>query len=118
MKAAHTYIHSILTWRIGLLFFLLLLAANSLNAQDFGAPGSLRGQNRQTDIADTPEQEGQVNLQASDSLIFVFEEARIATLYGSSSVSHASGQLKAGKIALNLDKSLTNATTQTPQDTL
>ncbi|NIT61946.1 MAG: hypothetical protein GWN00_38850, partial [Aliifodinibius sp.] len=65
-----------------------------------------------------PEQEGQVNFQANDSLTFDFEKQRIATLYGSANVVHSSGELKAGKVAMNLDSNLVSANTQTPQDTL
>lgn len=63
-------------------------------------------------------QEGQVDFQATDSLVFNFKEDRIATLYGSSKVTSSSGELTAGKVALNLDKHLVSASTQTPQDTL
>jgi len=65
-----------------------------------------------------PEQEGQVDFQASDSLVFDFRNERIATLFGSASVNHKAGELKAGKVAMNLDQSLVSADTQTPQDTL
>lgn len=118
MKIVFTYTGSFLNLRCLVLVSFLLIISTSLKAQDFGAPDSLRGRGQQNKTANQPEQEGQVNFQASDSLIFVFEEDRIATLFGSSSVSHTSGQLKAGKIALNLDKNLVSADTQTPQDTL
>lgn len=65
-----------------------------------------------------PQQEGQVNFQSSDSLIFNAREERIATLYGSASVVHSSGELQAGKVRMNLDRNLVSASTQTPQDTL
>lgn len=107
---------------------LLILLAGSLQlsyAQErTGIPDSLRtggaqpSQQGQRGSAGQPEQEGQINFQASDSLVFDFKNNRIASLYGSSSVVHSSGELKAGKIAMNLDKSIVRATTQTPQDTL
>ncbi|HEX6983323.1 MAG TPA: putative LPS assembly protein LptD [Balneolaceae bacterium] len=117
MKVTSTYTGSSFKWRYGLLLLLLLVTGEALQAQDFGQADSLQG-GRQNQIANQPEQEGQVNFQSADSLIFVFEEDRIATLYGSASVSHISGQLKAGKVSLNLDKALVHADTQTPQDTL
>ncbi len=64
------------------------------------------------------QQEGQVNFQASDSLVFKVGKNRVATLYGSSKVTHESGELTAGKISLNLDRHLVSANTQTPHDTL
>jgi len=78
-----------------------------------GRPQAGRGQGN-----NEPEQEGQVNFQSSDSLVFNFKKNRVATLYGSASVNHSAGQLKAGKVAMNLDSSLVRANTQTPQDTL
>ncbi|HET6527957.1 MAG TPA: putative LPS assembly protein LptD [Balneolaceae bacterium] len=117
MKVTPAYTGSPCKWRFGLLLLLLLFTSEALQAQDFGQADSLQG-GRQNQIANQPKQEGQVNFQSADSLIFVFEEDRIATLYGSASVTHASGQLKAGKVALNLDKALVKAQTQTPQDTL
>lgn len=80
-------------------------------APQSGAPG-------QAQQSQAPQQEGQVNFQATDSLVFNFREDRIATLYGSAKVIHESGELTAGKVALNLDKTLVSAATQTPQDTL
>ncbi len=74
--------------------------------------------NQQNQSAQQPEQEGQVNFQATDSLVFNARKERIATLYGSSSVVHSSGELQSGKIAMNLDRNLVSANTQTPQDTL
>lgn len=69
-------------------------------------------------MVETPEQEGQVNFQARDSLTFTFEKNRIATLYGEASVVHSAGQLEAGKVSMNLDSSLVSANTATPEDTL
>lgn len=106
------------------LFFLSLSA--ELMAQGRGIPvdtlqnrrGAQRSMQQQGGGAPQPEQEGQVNFQARDSLIFVIDDERIATLFGSSSVNHTSGQLNAGKISLNLDQHLVNAATLTPGDTL
>lgn len=84
-------------------------------------PDSIRmggSQGTQQGSAGKPEQEGQINFQATDSLVFEFNKDRIATLYGSASVVHSAGELKAGKIAMNLDQHLISANTQTPQDTL
>lgn len=111
-------------------FLLVLLVAGltvDLRAQQISMPpdtlrnragGPPGGGQQRGSGAPRPEQEGQVNFQARDSLVFVFDKERIATLYGSSSVNHTSGQLKAGKISLNLDQYLVRAATQTPEDTL
>lgn len=72
-------------------------------------------QNRQSDRQAAPDA---VNFQASDSLTFNFREQRMAQLYGSGNVSHQSGELTAGKIELNLNKSQVQANTTTPEDTL
>ena len=112
----------------GLMLFLFLAMTQPLWGQDTtavrdtlqeqtipeGRPGAQQGQQS----VSQPEQEGQVNFQASDSLTFDFEKQRIATLFGSANVVHSSGELKAGKVAMNLDSSLVSANTQTPQDTL
>lgn len=79
--------------------------------------GQREAQQRQQS-ASQPEQEGQVNFQATDSLTFDFERQRIATLFGDANVIHTSGELQAGKVAMNLDSSIVRANTQTPQDTL
>ncbi|MDZ7681338.1 MAG: putative LPS assembly protein LptD [Fodinibius sp.] len=128
MNIRFTYIG----WRLGLLLLLFLGSGQLLLAQDTtavqdtltrpntsqigqrGRPDAGRGQQGATQ----PEQEGQVNFQASDSLTFDFTNERIATLYGSASVNHSAGELKAGKVAMNLDQSLVSADTKTPQDTL
>ena len=113
----------------GLLLVLLLGTAQLLQAQDTtavrqdttvggGRPAMQQGQAGQQPGTGQTRQEGQINFQASDSLVFEFKKDRIATLYGSSSVVHSAGELKSGKIALNLDQSLVSANTQTPQDTL
>lgn len=75
-------------------------------------------QSARTGSSQAQQQEGQINFEASDSLVFKNKKNRIATLYGSSSVVHNSGELQSGKISMNLDSSLVSANTQTPQDTL
>lgn len=72
-------------------------------------------QNRQSDRQSAPDA---VNFQAQDSLTFNFRNQRTAQLYGSSNVSHQSGQLTAGKIELDLNESQVQASTATPEDTL
>lgn len=62
--------------------------------------------------------EDAVNFQAQDSLTFSFGEQRIAMLYGSANVDHESGQLSAGTVELNLDKSELQATASSKKDTL
>ncbi len=62
--------------------------------------------------------EGEVQFQATDSLVFNFRGDRIANLYGSAQVTHQAGQLESGTINLNLNQNLVTASTQTPQDTL
>ena len=104
-----------------------LLPLRPAAAQQTGIPDSLVNRQNRPASADTTastgrvvrsDQEGAVNFQAQDSLVFNFEKFRIATLYGSSKVTHTSGELTAGKISLNLDKTRVSAQTQTPQDTL
>lgn len=130
-----------IAWPLGLLLMLVLATAYPLSAQDSTGVGNMLDRTSQLDTTQTnnqrqdpqnrqqsnqsgrggtstPEQEGQVNFQASDSLIFEFKEDRIATLYGSSSAVHESGELQSGKISMNLDQNLVSAKTQTPQDTL
>lgn len=91
-------------------------------AQVSGMPDSLRARppgGRPSQSGQSASgQEGQVDFQATDSLVFNFKEDRIATLYGSAKVNHQAGELTAGKVALNLDKHLISAATQTSQDTL
>ncbi|MEL7832976.1 putative LPS assembly protein LptD [Fodinibius sp. Rm-B-1B1-1] len=112
----------------GLMLVLLLGLSQPIWAQDTTAvqdtlqertiPEGRPGTQQSRQSASQPEQEGQVNFQANDSLTFDFENQRIATLYGDANVVHTSGELKAGKVAMNLDSSLVSAKTQTPQDTL
>lgn len=67
-------------------------------------------------LADTPDA---VNFQSSDSLIFDLSGGnRKATLFGSAQVTHDTGELSAGKISLDLDKTTVEANTETPEDTL
>ncbi len=103
-------------------FIFCIIFATAGYAQDTNIPDSLRagqpGSPGQASQSGAPEQEGQVNFQATDSLVFNFKEDRIATLYGSAKVNHQAGELTSGKIALNLDRHLVSAATQTPQDTL
>ncbi|MDR8392692.1 LPS-assembly protein LptD [Aliifodinibius sp. S!AR15-10] len=68
--------------------------------------------------AQQPEQEGQVNFSARDSLIFDMNNQRNATLYGQSKVTHTAGELTAGKITMDLDKHEVDASTTTPGDSL
>ncbi|MDX1637493.1 MAG: putative LPS assembly protein LptD [Balneolaceae bacterium] len=64
------------------------------------------------------QQEGQVNFSARDSLVFNFNRQRKATLYGQSKVTHTAGELTAGKISMDLNRHVVDASTQTPEDTL
>lgn len=59
-----------------------------------------------------------VEFQSSDSLILDFRSGKIATLFGSSNVNHASGSLNSGKIKMDLEKSVVEAIASTPEDTL
>lgn len=116
-------------WRVWLLLVVFLGCGQVAQAQDTtavqdtsriirGDQGQRRPAEARSEGASQPEQEGQVNFQSSDSLTFDFRKERVATLYGSASVNHSAGQLKAGKVAMNLDQNLVSADTQTPQDTL
>ncbi|HKK44365.1 MAG TPA: putative LPS assembly protein LptD, partial [Balneolaceae bacterium] len=132
MNTASTYPGFISGWRSWLLLVFFLGSSHLLFAQNVGIPDSLRkgghhglirggqveGQGGPSGGAQKPQQKGQVNFQASDSLVFTFDKDRVATLYGSSSVNHTSGKLTAGKISMDLDKHEVNAETKTPQDTL
>lgn len=115
---------------VWILSILMLAAISSIaTAQQTGIPDSVpagsdtlatpAGPPRQQPGAQQQDQqEGQVDFQAKDSLVFNFEKQRIATLYGSSKVTHQAGDLTAGKISLNLDRHVVSASTQTPEDTL
>lgn len=75
-------------------------------------------QTAQTRTAGREAVEDAVNFQARDSLTFTFGEQRIAMLYGAANVKHESGELKAGTVELDLDKSQLQATASSEQDTL
>jgi hypothetical protein len=62
--------------------------------------------------------ENAVQFQSSDSLIISFKDGKKAFLFGSAQVKHTSGELKAGEINMNIDKSTVEAKTLTPEDTL
>ncbi|MFV1883847.1 MAG: putative LPS assembly protein LptD [Balneola sp.] len=59
-----------------------------------------------------------VEFQSSDSLIVDFRSGRIATLFGSSKVTHPSGTLSSGEIEMNLELNTVEATASAPEDTL
>lgn len=111
---------------VWLLLMVFVVGLQSLRAQDTTRVNQSEIQNQTPNAggrsggsaAAQPEQEGQINFQASDSLVFDFQEDRVASLYGSSSVVHNSGTLESGKIAMNLDKNIVRANTETPEDTL
>lgn len=95
----------------------LSILAKPAAAQETQRPDTTAGPPPQQGMGG-PQQEGQVDFQATDSLVFNFRDDRVATLYGSSKVNHQAGELSAGRIDLNLDQHLVSANTQTPQDTL
>lgn len=81
------------------------------------------------DTSDTPPQnsgarpgssvpENAVRFQSSDSLIIDFEGGKKAFLFGSAQVKHSSGELRAGEINMDIDKTTVEAKTLTPEDTL
>jgi len=133
MSRYQTYIMGRTGLHSWMLLVFLLGAVQLLQAQDTGdmglpaeaqmpdtlsgGPGQQGGAGQQG-VAPVPDQEGQINFQSQDSLVFVFDTTRTATLYGSASVSHSAGQLKAGRVSLDLDQNLISANTQTPEDTL
>lgn len=59
-----------------------------------------------------------VEFQSSDSLIIDFKSGKKAFLFGSANVKHTSGELKAGEINMDIEKSTVEARTLTPEDTL
>lgn len=92
---------------------LLLLLALPAWAQE-GAAGQLPGSGSATGggSALSPEEDdGRVNFQAADSLLFRSGETREANLYGSARVSRGENQLTAGEIALDLNRSEVRALT-------
>lgn len=131
MNRISTYIRCLFSVLLTLILGVHLASAQKVGKKNDGSAlndttktvdsDALRGEGMQSQSepsVDKPEQEGQVNFQATDSLTFKFKEGRIATLYGSSKVIHSSGKLEAGKIDMDLDDNLVSANTQTPQDTL
>ncbi len=105
--------------RLVVLLGCLMISLPAMGQQTGFTPDTLSaGGGQQAPSATAPEQEGQINFQASDSLVFEFDKQRIATLYGSANVVHQAGKLTAGKITMNLDEHTVSAATQTPQDTL
>ncbi|MEX0608870.1 MAG: putative LPS assembly protein LptD [Balneolaceae bacterium] len=62
--------------------------------------------------------EDAVEFESSDSLIINFEEGKKAFLFGSARVTHPSGELTAGEINMDIERSIVEATTLTPDDTL
>ncbi|MTI87458.1 MAG: LPS-assembly protein LptD [Balneolaceae bacterium] len=62
--------------------------------------------------------EDAVEFSSNDSLIIDLRDGKRVFLFGSSKVNHTSGKLSAGEININIDKSLMEASTLTPQDTL
>ncbi|MCW9707007.1 putative LPS assembly protein LptD [Fodinibius salsisoli] len=129
-----TYLGRLFCWKSGILLVLILGVHISSYAQILDQPNTGQERNRPTStqgipegagqgtsaqgVAPTPEQEGQVNFQSSDSLVFVFDTSRTATLHGSASVAHQSGQLKAGKVSMNIDNNIVSANSPSPEDTL
>ncbi|MEX0720132.1 MAG: putative LPS assembly protein LptD [Balneolaceae bacterium] len=67
---------------------------------------------------DAPIPEDAVQFESSDSLIIDFESGKNAFLFGSARVTHTSGELTAGEINMDIERSTVEATTLTPEDTL
>ncbi|MFP8489710.1 putative LPS assembly protein LptD [Gracilimonas sp. Q87] len=70
----------------------------------------------QTEISNVPDDA--VRFQSSDSLVINFKGGKKAFLFGSASVKHSAGELKAGEINMDIDNTTVEATTLTPEDTL
>ncbi|MEX0945648.1 MAG: putative LPS assembly protein LptD [Balneolaceae bacterium] len=85
---------------------------------NFEGGSNISGQTPQSRLADRQTAQDAVNFQARDSLTFNFKGQRIANLFGSSSVSHSSGELSSGTIELDLNMSQVHAFSTTPDDTL
>ncbi|MEX2464211.1 MAG: putative LPS assembly protein LptD [Balneolaceae bacterium] len=85
---------------------------------NFEGGSNISGQTPQSRLADRQTAQDAVNFQARDSLTFNFKGQRIANLFGSSNVSHSSGELSSGTIELDLNMSQVHAFSTTPDDTL
>lgn len=70
----------------------------------------------QPEISNVPDDA--VRFQSSDSLLINFKGGKKAFLFGSASVKHSAGELKAGEINMDIDNTTVEATTLTPEDTL
>lgn len=100
-------------------------AADTLSSDSLATPEQISSdqmqqmgqppQNRQADLQSSPDA---VNFQAQDSLTFNFRNQRVAHLYGSGKVIHTNGELSAGTIELDLNKSQVQAMAENPEDTL
>jgi hypothetical protein len=102
----------------------LPLAAQQTDTTGVAADTS-RIQTEESQTTDFPESlgtgsvpEDAVQFQSSDSLIINFETGKKAFLYGSANVKHTSGELKAGEINMDIEKSTVEARTLTPEDSL
>lgn len=67
---------------------------------------------------ENPVPEDAVKFESSDSLIIDFSKGKKAFLFGSAKVTHTSGELTAGEINMDIERSTVEATTLTPEDTL
>lgn len=100
------------------LYFLLTgTAFGQITPPDQMAPDTSGTSNASAPL-DSSLPENAVRFQSSDSLVIDFREGKKAFLFGSAQVKHSSGELQAGEINVDIDKSTVEARTLTPQDSL
>lgn len=102
-------------------FSICLLGAimtTSLVAQQSTPPDSTSSRPAPPAVSDREVPPDAVEFESSDSLVVDFRNGRLATLFGSSKVSHPSGSLSSGEIEMNLEINTVEATASAPEDTL
>lgn len=97
---------------------LCLLMTFPLAAQQTDSSRVNQGGQGRAVVKEEPIPNDAVRFESSDSLIINFSEGKKAFLFGSAKVKHTAGELKAGEINMDIDRSTVEAKTLTPQDTL
>ncbi len=104
-------------------FCLFFLMTTPLFAQQIDSLATVRDTTQAPAAAPTKPPTGSVpdnavQFQSSDSLLIDFRSGKKAFLFGSASVKHTAGELKAGEINMDIERNTVEATTLTPSDTL